>query len=407
MVIQSDSFFFFSLTVPVDLSPEERSELEDIRRRKGVLLQEIQRLREELREAILEVEGLETSTEGSKTLQKSRHVAMGRKKFNMDPKKGIAFLVENELLRHTPEDIAQFLYKGEGLNKTAIGDYLGERCMALTFLLSLISCFFNQPCITDLYDLQFLWSFRLPGEAQKIDRMMEAFAQRYCHCNPGVFQSTDTCYVLSFAIIMLNTSLHNPNVRDKPGVDRFISMNRGINEGGDLPEELLRNLYESIKNEPFKIPEDDGNDLTHTFFNPDREGWLLKLGGRVKTWKRRWFILTDNCLYYFEYTTDKEPRGIIPLENLSIREVEDPRKPNCFELYIPNNRGQLIKACKTEADGRVVEGNHMVYRISAPTPEEKDEWIHSIKSAVSVDPFYEMLAARKKRISLKKKEEQP
>lgn len=53
-----------STTVPVDLSPEERSELEDIRRRKGVLLQEIQRLREELREAILEVEGLETSTEG-------------------------------------------------------------------------------------------------------------------------------------------------------------------------------------------------------------------------------------------------------------------------------------------------------------------------------------------------------
>ncbi|XP_016389183.1 cytohesin-3-like [Sinocyclocheilus rhinocerous] len=102
---------------------------------------------------------------------------------------------------------------------------------------------------------------------------------------------------------MLNTSLHNPNVRDKPSVERFISMNRGINEGGDLPEELLRNLYESIKNEPFKIPEDDGNDLTHTFFNPDREGWLLKLGGRVKTWKRRWFILTDNCLYYFEYTT--------------------------------------------------------------------------------------------------------
>nr|BAG59469.1 unnamed protein product [Homo sapiens] len=214
--------------------------------------------------------------------------------------------------------------------------------------------------------------------------MMEAFAQRYCQCNNGVFQSTDTCYVLSFAIIMLNTSLHNPNVKDKPTVERFIAMNRGINDGGDLPEELLRNLYESIKNEPFKIPEDDGNDLTHTFFNPDREGWLLKLGGgRVKTWKRRWFILTDNCLYYFEYTTDKEPRGIIPLENLSIREVEDSKKPNCFELYIPDNKDQVIKACKTEADGRVVEGNHTVYRISAPTPEEKEEWIKCIKFQVS------------------------
>uniref|UniRef100_A0A665WKB7 Cytohesin 3 n=1 Tax=Echeneis naucrates TaxID=173247 RepID=A0A665WKB7_ECHNA len=313
-------------------------------------------------------------------LSRNKQIAMGRKKFNMDPKKGIQFLLENDLLQHTPEDIAQFLYKGEGLNKTVIGDYLGERD---DFNIKVLQAFVELHEFADLNLVQalrqFLWSFRLPGEAQKIDRMMEAFASRYCQCNPGVFQSTDTCYVLSFAIIMLNTSLHNPNVRDKPPVERFISMNRGINEGGDLPEELLRNLYDSIKNEPFKIPEDDGNDLTHTFFNPDREGWLLKLGGRVKTWKRRWFILTDNCLYYFEYTTDKEPRGIIPLENLSIREVDEPRKPNCFELYNPNHKGQVIKACKTEADGRVVEGNHVVYRISAPTPEEKEEWMKSIK----------------------------
>lgn len=82
---------------------------------------------------------------------------------------------------------------------------------------------------------------------------------------------------------------------------------------------LEQSLYESIKTEPFKIPEDDGNDLMHTFFNPDREGWLWKQGGRYKSWKRRWFILNDNCLYYFEYTTDKEPRGIIPLENIEVR----------------------------------------------------------------------------------------
>ena len=33
-------------------------------------------------------------------------------------------------------------------------------------------------------------------------------------------------------------------------------------------------------------------------------------GGRVKTWKRRWFILTDNCLYYFEFTTVRLPRPL-------------------------------------------------------------------------------------------------
>lgn len=52
---------------------------------------------------------------------------------------------------------------------------------------------------------------------------------------------------------------------------------------------------------------------------------------------------------------------------------------NCFELFIPDNKDQVIKACKTEADGRVVEGNHTFYRISAPTAEEKDEWMNSIK----------------------------
>ena len=101
---------------------------------------------------------------------------MGRKKFNMDPKKvmqtrscvdaagfacyfglhsdslfslqGIVFLVENELLRHTSEDIAQFLYKGEGLNKTAIGDYLGERCKMLKCLCAPVVVFLCQPFVT-------------------------------------------------------------------------------------------------------------------------------------------------------------------------------------------------------------------------------------------------------------------
>ncbi|KAL7989534.1 hypothetical protein Chor_012200 [Crotalus horridus] len=240
----------FLLAVPTDLTPEECQELENIRRRKQELLADIQRLKDEIAEVTNEIENL-GSTEERKNMQRNKQVAMGRKKFNMDPKKGIQFLIENDLLKNTCEDIAQFLYKGEGLNKTAIGDYLGERD---DFNIQVLHSFVELHEFTDLNLVQalrqFLWSFRLP----------------------------DTCYVLSFAIIMLNTSLHNPNVKDKPTVERFIAMNRGINDGGDLPEELLRNLYESIKNEPFKIPEDDGNDLTHTFFNPDREGWLLKLG---------------------------------------------------------------------------------------------------------------------------------
>lgn len=40
---------------------------------------------------------------------------------------GIHYLIEHKVLSSDLQDIAKFLYKGEGLNKTAIGDYLGER----------------------------------------------------------------------------------------------------------------------------------------------------------------------------------------------------------------------------------------------------------------------------------------
>lgn len=40
---------------------------------------------------------------------------------------GISFLVEKKLLDGRAPSIAEFLYKEEGLNKTAIGEFLGER----------------------------------------------------------------------------------------------------------------------------------------------------------------------------------------------------------------------------------------------------------------------------------------
>ncbi|EFA08188.1 cytohesin-1 isoform X1 [Tribolium castaneum] len=355
-------------------------------------------LKDELVEVVSEMESLDSGEDG-KNSNKTKMMSIGRKKFNMDPKKGIEYLIEKGLLQNTAESVAQFLHKGEGLNKTAIGDYLGEKN---DFNEKVLQAFVDLHDFTDLILVQalrqFLWSFRLPGEAQKIDRMMECFAKRYCDCQGenNIFENSDTCYVLSFAIIMLNTSLHNPSVKDKPTIEQFINMNRGINQGQDLPRELLVGLYESIKAEPFKIPEDDGNDLMHTFFNPDKEGWLWKQGGRYKSWKRRWFILNDNCLYYFEYTTDKEPRGIIPLENISVRECTDRQKQHCFELYASGG-ADFIKACKTDSEGKVVEGKHTVYRMSASSEEEKNEWMQRLKQSISHNPFYDMLANRKRK----------
>lgn len=100
---------------------------------------------------------------------------------------------------------------------------------------------------------------------------------------------------------MLNTSLHNPSVKEKQTLEQFIKMCKETSKT-EVKEQLLKDSYASIKKEPFKIPIDDGNEFMLTFYNPIREGWLWKQGGRYKTWKRRWFILNDGCLYYFEFT---------------------------------------------------------------------------------------------------------
>lgn len=43
---------------------------------------------------------------------------------------------------------------------------------------------------------------------------------------------------------------------------------------------------------------------------------------------------------------DKEPRGIIPLENLSIREVEEPRKPVSSPLMLRLHHFLELRKCE-------------------------------------------------------------
>ncbi|KAI3969634.1 hypothetical protein MKX01_020195 [Papaver californicum] len=171
--------------------------------------------------------------------------------FNRKPSKGIDFLISAKKVGNSPEEIASFLKSTTGLNETMIGDYLGERDdLSLKVMHAYVDSFNFEAMEFGEAIRYFLQGFRLPGEAQKIDRIMEKFAERYCKCNPNSFTSADTAYVLAYSVIMLNTDAHNNMVKDKMSKADFIRNNRGIDDGKDLPEEYLGSVYDHIvKNE--------------------------------------------------------------------------------------------------------------------------------------------------------------
>uniref|UniRef100_A0A8D0DRM6 SEC7 domain-containing protein n=1 Tax=Salvator merianae TaxID=96440 RepID=A0A8D0DRM6_SALMN len=105
-----------------------------------VSLSPLQRLKDEIAEVFEEIDDFQKA-QRSRTIQKEKDLCVGKKKFNIDPSKGIQYLTEHKVLSSNIQEIAQFLYKGEGLNKTAIGDYLGQRDeLNLQILQAFVEC---------------------------------------------------------------------------------------------------------------------------------------------------------------------------------------------------------------------------------------------------------------------------
>ncbi|KAI0065725.1 hypothetical protein BV25DRAFT_1850119 [Artomyces pyxidatus] len=191
--------------------------------------------------------------------QKKTTLLEGIKKFNYKPKKGIEFLIETGFIpSKTPQDIAKFIHTTDGLSKAMIGEYLGE---GDEFNIAIMHAFVDMIELRNLSFVEalrlFLQSFRLPGEAQKIDRYMLKFAEHYIEGNTQTpFANADSAYVLSYSTIMLNTDAHNPQVKRRMTKADFIKNNRGINDNADLPEELLSAIFDDISNNEIRMKDE-------------------------------------------------------------------------------------------------------------------------------------------------------
>ena len=199
----------------------------------------------------------ETNNEIDSNLKKKYELQTAASKFNTKIKTGLAYLKSNGYINDSTldseaKDIMQFFRNTPYLSKQNIGEFLGENNDLSIKTLKYFAESFDFKNIDIIEALRlFLSTFQLPQEGQKIDRIIEDFASKYYNDNPTLFSNADSAFYLSYGIMMLQTSLHNPNIKDKMTLDGFIK----LLESQNINNEYLTDIYNQILEQPLSLPE--------------------------------------------------------------------------------------------------------------------------------------------------------
>jgi len=97
----------------------------------------------------------------------------------------------------------------------------------------------------------------------------------------------------------------------------------------------------------------------------EKSGYLLKLGSRVKTWKRRWFVLRQGQIMYYKSPSDviRKPQGQVEL----------------------NSRCQIVRGEGAQTFQLISEKK--TYYLTADSPGLLEEWIRVLQSLLKVQPM--------------------
>ncbi|XP_012869186.1 PREDICTED: pleckstrin homology domain-containing family H member 1 [Dipodomys ordii] len=94
----------------------------------------------------------------------------------------------------------------------------------------------------------------------------------------------------------------------------------------------------------------------------EKSGYLLKMGSRVKTWKRRWFVLRQGQILYYKSPSDviKKPQGQVDL----------------------NSHCQIIRGEGAQTFQLISEKK--IFYLTADSPSMLEEWIRVLQSLLKV-----------------------
>lgn len=98
-----------------------------------------------------------------------------------------------------------------------------------------------------------------------------------------------------------------------------------------------------------------------------KSGFCVKQGGVRKSWKRRYFALSESSVSYYKSDTDKEPLRTIPLKEI-LKVCECLVKSG--DLLMRDNLFEIVTPPRT-------------YYIQADSPEDMYSWIKVISGAIS------------------------
>lgn len=182
--------------------------------------------------------------------------------FNGNVKECIAHLKTIGILPDTEETdpvaFAHFLRHCPGLKKELVGEFIGgaKNTAILNAYLDTFD-FTDVPLIASIR--QYLTAFFFKGEGQALERILDAFSQRWVTNNPNdtYISDADMACVLSYSIVILNVDAHNTQIKEKMTVAQYVKMWGHANkETSTVPDELLRQYYLDITQNEIKIHDD-------------------------------------------------------------------------------------------------------------------------------------------------------
>ncbi|CAG8979878.1 hypothetical protein HYALB_00002651 [Hymenoscyphus albidus] len=210
--------------------------------------------------------------------RRKKIIIQGAAKFNDNPKAGLAFLAAHGIITDPkdPKSVATFLRGTFRISKKQLGEYVSKKGNE-PMLDAFMDAFRFEGKRVDEALRELLESFRLPGESALIERIVTVFAQRYYdEAKPEGVADQDAIYVLTYAIIMLNTDQHNPNtVKNRMKFENFARNLTTVNGGKNFDDKFLQDIFDSIQSNEIILPDEHEN--KHAFDYAWRE-LLLKTG---------------------------------------------------------------------------------------------------------------------------------